>query len=603
MRYGKAQVFGLLLIGVALLAACGGGATDPGANPKSFRLVANASAVISGTACANGGAKIDSGFDVNGNNVLDPSEITSTQYVCTPPNGANGLNALVKSSVEPAAVNCANGGYKVEVGLDANSNGTLDAAEVTSTGYVCAGSNATNGVDGFNSLMAIVPETAGSNCTYGGSKITYGLDTNRNNTLDAGEVTIATTTYLCSGPATGIGWVRATADTQAISNTGYFTDSLTALTITLPANPATGDVVAVNGVGAGGWKIAQNAGQSINLKNAVPPGQFWIARDAQRNWKSVASSADGTKLVAVEAIGSIFTSTDSGVTWVKPPADPRKLWRQVASSADGSKLFAINGEAVVYLSTDSGVTWTTSPVAPAAVAGSMQGIATSSDGTKLVLTTSQPFSGGLTYTSTDSGVTWTPGMETNSWTYVASSADGNKLVAVVGAGTVHTSTNAGATWVLGSVPGNSWTSVASSADGVYLVLGSLGGQMWRSSDSGVTWVGIGPGIGWQSVASSADGTHLVAAARLGYLYTSADSGKSWTGRESIRDWTSVATSASGTKLLAGVAGLANLYTSDTKTTTGTAGFVAGRQLESVELQYLWNGQWDVFNHVGSLSYF
>ena len=64
--------------------------------------------------------------------------------------GVNGLNALVKTTVEPAGINCATGGTKVETGIDANNNGILEAGEVNSaqTTYVCNGATGTAGVQG-----------------------------------------------------------------------------------------------------------------------------------------------------------------------------------------------------------------------------------------------------------------------------------------------------------------------------------------------------------------------------------------------------------------------------------------------------------------------
>jgi hypothetical protein len=49
------------------------------------------------------------------------------------------------------------------------------------------------------------------------------------------------------------------ADQGVIANNG------TGLTLTLPATAAQGTVIRIAGVGAGGWDIAQNASQSINL--------------------------------------------------------------------------------------------------------------------------------------------------------------------------------------------------------------------------------------------------------------------------------------------------------------------------------------------------
>lgn len=51
--------------------------------------------------------------------------------------GANGLNSLITTVIEQPGANCANGGYRLDVGLDANENGELDAAEVESSEYLC----------------------------------------------------------------------------------------------------------------------------------------------------------------------------------------------------------------------------------------------------------------------------------------------------------------------------------------------------------------------------------------------------------------------------------------------------------------------------------
>jgi hypothetical protein len=69
-------------------------------------------------------------------------------------NGTNGLNALIKTTTEVAGANCANGGTKIETGLDVNGNGVLEVTEVNAsqTKYVCNGSSNSNniGATGFN---------------------------------------------------------------------------------------------------------------------------------------------------------------------------------------------------------------------------------------------------------------------------------------------------------------------------------------------------------------------------------------------------------------------------------------------------------------------
>ena len=152
-------------------------------------------------------------------------------------NGADGKNALVNTTLEPAGTNCATGGTKIEVGIDLNSNGILDANEINTsqTKYVCngaqgpqgiqgltgatgaqgpigltgpqgatgpqgvAGTNGTNGTDGKNTLVKTTTEAAGVNCATGGTKVEVGLDANSNGVLDASEVNAALTKYICNG--------------------------------------------------------------------------------------------------------------------------------------------------------------------------------------------------------------------------------------------------------------------------------------------------------------------------------------------------------------------------------------------------------------------
>jgi hypothetical protein len=58
-------------------------------------------------------------------------------------------------------------------------------------------------------------------------------------------------------------------------------------------------------------------------------------------WDGDASSADGSRLVAVGQGGDvIYTSTNSGATWISNSV-PNEIWYGVASSADGNKLAAI----------------------------------------------------------------------------------------------------------------------------------------------------------------------------------------------------------------------------------------------------------------------
>lgn len=585
MRSTYKQLYSFtLFLPLFFLNACGGGGGSTANNPSSTNLVATA---VRGAAplstCPNGGITVDGGIDSNGNKVLDISEVTSTQYVC---NGTNGLSTLVLVTNEPAGANCASGGKKVSAGQDTNSNSALDASEITTTAYVCNGANGTSGSNGLNSLMLIVPEPAGTFCTYGGNKASSGIDTNANGVLDTAEITASN--YVCNGaPGLGVTWVNVTGTSmQAASNIGYLANNDVAqVTITLPASPSLGDIVQVSGIGAGGWKVAQNAGQSIILDSGI--GATWTARETVRAWNSVASSADGAKLVASVNGGQLYTSTDYGVTWTA--RDAVREWQSVASSADGTKLVACVWGALggqLYTSTDSGVTWT----ARESVRTWMS-VASSADGTKLVASVY----GGQLYTSNDSGVTWTARDAAREWRTVASSADGTKLVAVVAGmlgGQIYTSTDSGVSWTARDTA-RYWVSVASSADGAKLVATTQGDYLYTSTDSGVTWTARYAVGSFGSVASSANGTKLVA---VSGLYSS-DSGVTWTVRGG--NFSYVASSADGTKLVAARPG-GQIYTSTISTTTGIAGFLSGDQYCAVELQYIGNNTFMDLSYVGIL---
>ncbi len=77
----------------------------------------------------------------------------------------------------------------------------------------------------------------------------------------AGSITI-------SGTGSGIGWTEVTGTTQAITaDSGYVANNAGVVTFTLPATAGFGTAITILGKGAGGWAIAQNAGQNIQIGN------------------------------------------------------------------------------------------------------------------------------------------------------------------------------------------------------------------------------------------------------------------------------------------------------------------------------------------------
>lgn len=75
----------------------------------------------------------------------------------------------------------------------------------------------------------------------------------------AGSITISAAT-------SGIVWTTIAGTTQAAAvNNGYIVGNAAQTTITLPATFAIGDVVIIKGLGAAGWILAANAGDTIQL--------------------------------------------------------------------------------------------------------------------------------------------------------------------------------------------------------------------------------------------------------------------------------------------------------------------------------------------------
>ena len=189
------------------------------------------------------------------------------------------------------------------------------------------------------------------------------------------------------------------------------------------------------------------------------------------DWTSMASSTDGTKIVAVTttARGTIWASSDSGVSWKSRasglPGD--MYFKDVTSSANGAKL-ALVGYGAGYV--------------------------------------------GYVYTSNNNGTSW-------------SNSDASSLLTNVSRNVYQISTRTD--WHI------SLMSIKSSADGTYLALAVEGRGIYTSNNSGANWTltSAGP-LDWSCIAMSSDGTKLVAGVTAGALYTSINGGASWTVRKS-----------------------------------------------------------------------
>ena len=230
------------------------------------------------------------------------------------------------------------------------------------------------------------------------------------------------------------------------------------------------------------------AGGDYGAYVSTNSGAKWTNVSIQDYGGSVASSADGNSLLVCGA--SLHLSTNFGMTWASLTNAPGYM-SFFCPSADGTKIVGASSSPSVYTSTNSGISWVTNMLPASAKA-----IASSADGCRWILAESSKI-----YISTNSGLSWFTNMVTPpfpaSWISVASSADGSKLAAVgnypYASGFIYVSTNGGANWTSNGTPGLYWQSVASSADGSTLLTAApaqsfSGAVIFVSTDFGMNWV-------------------------------------------------------------------------------------------------------------------
>jgi len=193
-------------------------------------------------------------------------------------------------------------------------------------------------------------------------------------------------------------------------------------------------------------------------------GATWVDRSVRSappesaitgSWKSIASSSDGSKLAAVVNGGNIHTSDNFGANWRSRNATGAyRSWFSIASSSNGEKLAAVASNWRVCTSNDYGATWTVHS-ANSGRATKWYSIASSDNGERLAAVA---WEGGV-YTAEKSGGTWTwtdhsaagdaqsnPISGTKNWRSIASSDNGERLAAVVENGGVYTAEKSGGTW-------------------------------------------------------------------------------------------------------------------------------------------------------------
>jgi hypothetical protein len=349
--------------------------------------------------------------------------------------------------------------------------------------------------------------------------------------------------------------IGSTLTTSILATTGATADVLT--------NIATGTEIAFNypyqrkflGYTLSLWKktAMSSTGQyqtAVANKGSIWTssdfGVTWTIRDVVRQWISVSVSSTGQYQSAVVLPGFIYISIDFGATW--SARDSSRNWNDIAISDNGQIITAIVVSGYIYVSINGGISFNRR-----GTTAQWRSVAMSDDGTKQTAAASV----GDIWVSSDSGGTWTQDVSvggTKAWASVTLSSDGTKQTAVATGDYIWVSTDSGGTWTQDTSVGGTknWTGVAMSSDATKQTAVATGDYIWTSTDSGGTWTqdtSVGGTKTWKSVAMSSDGTKQTTNSEGGFIWNSTDTGSTWTQNTVVGDsgvyWSNISVSSTG----------------------------------------------------------
>ncbi len=120
-------------------------------------------------------------------------------------------------------------------------------------------------------------------------------------TNGAGSITI-------NSSGGGLAWTDVTGTSQAMAvNNGYTANNAALVTLTLPATAAYGTVMSVVGKGAGLWKIAQNASQTIHfgITNTTTGTGGSLASNFQYDVVTILCTIANTDFTVIDSVGNL----------------------------------------------------------------------------------------------------------------------------------------------------------------------------------------------------------------------------------------------------------------------------------------------------------
>jgi hypothetical protein len=175
-------------------------------------------------------------------------------------------------------------------------NGTSGTSGVNGTSGT-SGINGTSGTSGINGTSGTTG-TSGSSGTRGTSGTSGVNGANGSSGTSGINGTSGTSGTTGTSGTSGVGttWNEITGTSATIAvNNGYVANNAALVTLTLPGTAAFGTIIEVASKGAGGWRISQNALQSIKFGNiSTTVGTFGYLQ-------SVAGIHDSIRILCITA--------------------------------------------------------------------------------------------------------------------------------------------------------------------------------------------------------------------------------------------------------------------------------------------------------------
>ena len=161
-----------------------------------------------------------------------------------------------------------------------------------------------------------------------------------------------------------IPWTVVTANTQMEANRAYIVNSGSVITLTLPASLAAGDLIMISGLGAGGWKIAQNAGQTIHRNGSSTTTGMGAGIQSTSRYDSITlNTIAADTLSTLSFVGTINTYVSSDPRYLANQINGKPVVRftgsQLLKIADNLALFGahVSFFGVFRIKTSGGSTW------------------------------------------------------------------------------------------------------------------------------------------------------------------------------------------------------------------------------------------------------